>query len=196
MASYCKMTNQTEQTYLNKVKRGDTKAFSYFVDTYQTMAFTIAVRIVKNREDAEDIVQEAFVKCYHSLHLFKGDSKFSTWLYRIVYHTALDAVRKQNRYPSTISIDKVDYSGISEVSGVLDQMFNVQLAAILKAAIEKLNPQQQTIITLYYYDCLSLKEIAEIVAMCLSTVKVNLFRARKNLYVQLKDHVEFQNRKS
>jgi RNA polymerase sigma-70 factor (ECF subfamily) len=190
------MTNQTEQTYLNKVRSGDTKAFSYFVDTYQTMAFTLAVRIVKNREDAEDIVQEAFVKCFHSLHLFKGDSKFSTWLYRIVYHTALDAVRKQNRSPSTISMDKVDYSGISEVSGVLDQMFNVQLAAILKAAIEKLNPQQKTIITLYYYDCLSLKEIAEIVAMCLSTVKVNLFRARKNLYLQLKDHVEFQNRKS
>src|SRR5690606_17752252 len=94
---YFKMTNQTEHNYLKRILRGDIEAFSYFVDTYKHMAFTIAVRIVQNREDAEDIVQESFIKCFHSLGNFKGDSKFSTWLYRIVYHSALDVVRSQKR---------------------------------------------------------------------------------------------------
>lgn len=188
------MTNQLEYIYLKRILGGDTEAFSYFVDTYQHMAFTLAVRIVQNREDAEDIVQEAFVKCFHNLHVFKGDSKFSTWLYRIVYHSALDAVRKQKRALDTQSMDVQDFNVVSDLSSVLDQMMDEQTSEIIKSAIQELNPQQQVIITLYYYDSISLKEIAEIVAMGLSTVKVNLFRARKKLYQLLKDHVEFENR--
>lgn len=189
------MTNQRELTYLNRVLSGDSDAFSYFVDTYQHMAFTLAVRIVQNREDAEDIVQEAFLKCFHNLHSFKGDAKFSTWLYRIVYHSALDAVRKQERSLDTCTIDLERFERISEVRSVLDQMMEDQAKAVVKAAIQTLNDQQQTIITLYYYDCLSLKEIAEIISVSLTAVKVNLFRARKKLYLVLKDHAEFENRK-
>lgn len=188
------MTNQLEHTYLKRIVGGDTEAFSYFVDTYQDMAFTIAVRIVQNKEEAEDIVQEAFIKSFNRLPLFKGESKFSTWLYRIVYHSALDALRRRKRSLDTHSVDLQDFEVVSDVSSVLDQMMEEQTSTIIKSAIQELNPQQQTILTLYYYDCLSINEIAEIVAISLSAVKVNLFRARKRLYELLKNHVEFENR--
>lgn len=189
------MTSQKEHTYLKRILNGDLEAFSYFVDTYQHLAFTIAVRIVQNREDAEDIVQEAFIKCFHKLSSFKGDSKFSTWLYRIVYHSALDAVRGQKRSLDTQVMEAQDFYGISDITSVLDQLMEQDSNTIIKAAIQTLSPQQQTIITLYYYENQSLKEIAEIITLSLSAVKVNLFRARKNLYLLLKDHVEFENRK-
>lgn len=188
------MTNQLEHTCLKRIIGGDTEAFSYFVDTYQDMAFTIAVRIVQNKEEAEDIVQEAFIKSFNRLPLFKGESKFSTWLYRIVYHSALDALRRRKRSLDTHSVDLQDFEVVSDVSSVLDQMMEEQTSTIIKSAIQELNPQQQTILTLYYYDCLSINEIAEIVAISLSAVKVNLFRARKRLYELLKNHVEFENR--
>lgn len=188
------MTNQQELTYLKRVIDGDSEAFSYFVDTYQHMAFTLAFRIVQNREEAEDIVQEAFVKCFHKLHCFKGDSKFSTWLYRIVYHRALDAIRKQKRSIDTQEIDLEYFDSISQVSSVLDQMMEEQAKEVIKTAIQTLNEKQQTIITLYYYDCLSLKEIAEVIAISVAAVKVHLHRARKKLYVVLKDHTEFENK--
>lgn len=194
-ASYFKMTNQTEHNYLKRILRGDIEAFSYFVDTYKHMAFTIAVRIVQNREDAEDIVQESFIKCFHSLGNFKGDSKFSTWLYRIVYHSALDVVRSQKRSLDIQPLEMHDLKIESDLSNVLEQLMNQQTSELIKDAIKALNPQQQTIITLYYYDCLSLKEIAEIVGIGVSAVKINLFRARKRLYLLLIDHVEFENRK-
>lgn len=91
-------------------------------------------------------------------------------------------------------MDLQDFKVVSDVSSVLDQMMDEQTSTIIKSAIQELNPQQQTIITLYYYDCLSLNEIAEIVAISVSTIKVNLFRARKRLYELLKNHVEFENR--
>ncbi|WP_417360994.1 RNA polymerase sigma factor [Galbibacter sp.] len=189
------MTNQKEHIYLNRILSGDVEAFSYFVDTYQHMAYTIAVRIVQNREDAEDIVQEAFIKCYDRLPTFKGDSKFSTWLYRIVYHSALDAIRSQKRSLDTQTMEVRDFKGISDITGILDQLMEEDTSKLIKRAIQTLNPKQQTIITLYYYESQSLKEIAEIVAINISAVKVNLFRARKSLYLLLKDHVEFENRK-
>lgn len=189
------MTNQLEHIYLKRILNGDIEAFSYFVDTYQHMAYTIAVRIVHNREDAEDIVQEAFVKCFHKLPSFKGDSKFSTWLYRIVYHSALDAVRSQKRSLDTQTLEGHDFLAISDIRSVLDQLMDQQTNELIKTAIQALSSQQQIIITLYYYDSLSLKEIAEIVDIGISAVKVNLFRARKRLYLLLKDHAEFENRK-
>jgi len=74
-----------EKLRIRKVLEGDTSAFGYFVETYQDMAMTIACRVCGNRQDAEDIVQDSFVKAFHNLHTFKADSKFSTWFYRIVY---------------------------------------------------------------------------------------------------------------
>ena len=78
-----------EKQRVQQVLSGNTSAFGYFVETYQDMAITIAYRICGNKQDAEDLVQDSFVKAYHNLHSFRHESKFSSWFYRIVYNTAL-----------------------------------------------------------------------------------------------------------
>ncbi|MDG3583632.1 RNA polymerase sigma factor [Galbibacter pacificus] len=188
------MTNQQDTIYRDRVLKGDTNAFSYFVDTYQQLAFTIAVRIVKNREEAEDIVQEAFIKCYHSLASFKGDAKFSTWLYKIVYHSTLDRVRKNARQIPSEEIEKINYNLIDDVEDALDILEKKEREKIIGAAIETLTNEEQTIITLYYYEDLSLKEIATIVGISTGNVKIKLFRARKQLFEILRCRIELVNK--
>ena len=78
-----------ERVYVEKVLSGNTSAFAYFVNNYQGMAINIAYRICENMQDAEDVVQESFVKAYKNLHTFRLESKFSTWFYRIVFNTAV-----------------------------------------------------------------------------------------------------------
>ena len=86
--------------------KGDTNAFSILVEKYKTMVFTLALKMVKSREEAEEISQDAFLKAYKYLPNFKGDSKFSTWIYRVAYNTSLDRIksnkRKQNKLHETI----------------------------------------------------------------------------------------------
>jgi len=84
-----------ELLYIKQIMSGDVSRFAYFVDAYKDMAFTIAFRIVNNREDAEEVVQDAFVKAYTSLHTFRQDAKFSTWLCKIVVNTAISKTRKK-----------------------------------------------------------------------------------------------------
>src|SRR5690606_32012779 len=154
-------------------------ALSYFVNTYKHMVFTIAVHIVQKSADAEDIVQDSFSKCFHSLGIYIGDYKLYNKLIRIVYHNDLyvniSRIRSLDIQPLEMHELKIE----SDLSNVLEQLINQQTSELIKDAIKALNPQQQTIITLYYYDCLSLKEIAEIVGIGVSAVKINLFRARK-----------------
>ncbi|TRZ42814.1 RNA polymerase sigma factor [Robertkochia solimangrovi] len=181
------MTNQREQYYLERVKGGDSGAFGYFVDTYQQMAFTIAVRILKDEEEAQDVVQEAFIKAYQKIKEFRETSKFSTWLYKIVYFHSLDRVKMINRrikhneaysevHPTTTSEDS-----LSSLEGK-DRTF------LLEQALQRLTEEQRTLIQLYYYEELSLKEMSEILGTPLDNLKVKLFRTRKALYGILKDH--------
>ncbi|QLE00441.1 RNA polymerase sigma factor [Galbibacter sp. BG1] len=188
------MTNQQDKLYRERVLKGDVDAFSYFVDTYQNLAFTIALRITNNREEAEDTVQEAFLKCFHSLHSFKGDSKFSTWFYRIVYRKALDKVRKNSRQVFTEEISEVDYQLIDEVDDALEILDKKEKKIILNKAIQKLHPEEQTIISLYYFEDLAIKEIATVIGISESNIKIKLFRARKQLFALLQGDLKLINR--
>ena len=107
-----KMDQKDDRYYISKVLEGDMQAFSYLVDKYKDMVFTLAFRILKNRENAEEVAQDSFVKVYQNLKKFKSKSKFSTWLYRIVYNTAISRVRvKQN---PTMSIDDQKFFEIED----------------------------------------------------------------------------------
>ena len=87
--------HQQDNIYITKVLEGDRNAFAYLVDKYKTMVYSLALRLVKDREEAEEISQDAFIKAYQSLASFKGKAKFSSWLYRIVYNTAISKLRQQ-----------------------------------------------------------------------------------------------------
>jgi len=174
-----------EKLQINKVLKGDTSAFSYFVDTYQDMAMTIAYRVCGNIQDAEDIVQNAFVKTFHNLHTFKSDSKFSTWFYRIVYNTAITETK------STIyNVEYVDYNQINTQDTYSDldtlrQIEEKERLTLLNTALEKIPKDESVLLTLFYLEEQSIKEISKITGLTESNVKVKLHRARKQMAIML-----------
>ncbi len=166
-----------EQLYVKQVLSGNTSVFGYFVDTYQEMAVNIAYRICGNRQDAEDVVQESFVKAYRNLHGFRADSKFSTWLYRIVYNTAVTFTK------STIWTvnHETDMENASHLSGTYADtpMENREQEEIVTEILQKMPTGDALLLTLYYMEDNPVKEIAKITGLNETNVKVKLFRARK-----------------
>ncbi|MDP5230300.1 MAG: RNA polymerase sigma factor [Cellulophaga sp.] len=175
------MSQQEDQYYIRKVLNGDDKAYSFLVERYKHMVFTLAFKIVKNREDAEEVAQDTFVKAYHSLDTFKGASKFSTWLYKIAYFGALDVLKKEKRRLITTTIENDHDINLSEIMGVLDQFEIENRTMIIKESLNELSAEDATLVTLHYFEELSLKEISEVTDFSANTIKVRLFRVRKKL---------------
>ena len=166
-----------ERVYVEKVLSGNTSAFAYFVNTYQEMAVNIAYRICENMQDAEDVVQESFVKAYKNLHTFRLESKFSTWLYRIVFNTAVTFTKAK----MWVVDDEVETVAL-DVSSELDTTSQIELnetSEIVSHVLSKMPKAYGLTLTLFYLEDHSVKEVAEITGLNNSNVKVMLFRARK-----------------
>lgn len=180
-----------EKLLIHNVLKGDTSSFNHFVDTYQDMAVTIAFRICSNLQEAEDIVQNSFVKAYHNLHTFRTDSKFSTWFYRIVYNTALTHIgqsRFMNEYVDYHEIDRDDsFSG----GNVLEKIENNERKELINNAMEKLPRDESLLLTLFYLEDNSIKDICQITLLSESNVKVKLHRARKRLASILEGKIQY-----
>lgn len=178
-----------------KVKQGDMVAFNALIDEYKAMAFTLALKLMKNREDAEEVAQDAFVKAYKNIGQFEGKSKFSTWLYTIVYNTALTRLRKKQLDMQDIDSHSVESSSAYSESGM--EWRNLQRderSSYIKQALEQLVEEDQVVITLFYLNENSLAEICEITNWELSNVKVRLHRARKRLLIELEKLLETEVR--
>lgn len=182
-----------EKQLVNKVLKGDTSAFGYFVDTYQDMALTIAYRICNNIQDAEDIVQNAFVKAFHNLHTFRQTSKFSTWFYRIVYNTAISDGRT-----SMFKIEIEDYkladtdSSFSDMD-TMEQIEEKERMKMVNKAMDKLPKDESLLLTLFYLEENSVKDIALITSLTESNIKVKLHRARNRLKEILTSMIKHEN---
>ena len=184
------MSQPEDQYYIDATIAGDVQAFAALVDRYKHMVYTLAMKIVKHTEEAEEISQDVFLKVFQVLNTFKGDSKFSTWLYKIAYYRSLDYIKKQKRQLNTSSIDSEIEFHLPSIEGVLDQFEFQERKQAIKRAIDKLPEADAVVITLHYFEELSLKEIAEVMNMEANTVKVRLFRSRKRLAVILKNEIE------
>ncbi len=176
--------------YIQRVQNGDTVAFRYLVAQYQDMVFTIALKIVGSKEEAEDVAQEVFVKCFKSLNRFNQKSQFSTWLYRITYNHSIDTLKKNKNNYATLELkdhvhNKVPINDAAEVG-----IDNKMLQAILKDAIDQLPAEDRVIIILYYYDDQPLKEIASIIGIKENHAKIKLHRIRAKLQEQLQSKKE------
>ena len=167
-----------EKKQIQKALKGDTSAFSYFVDKYQDMAMTIAYRVCKNMQDAEDVVQDSFVKAYHNLHTFKAESKFSTWLYSIVYNTAKTAISKTIQYLDYEQINEFDLCSDFDPISTIEENEKKELINI---ALKKMPPDESVMLTLFYLEDNSSKEISKILGLTESNVKIRLHRARKRM---------------
>ena len=168
------------------------RAFSGIVSKYQSKLLTIILKIVGNREDAEDITQEVFIKVFKSLEQFKGDAEFSTWLYRVAYNTTLSELRK--RKFSFVPIDDKFLKENEPAGEILDEMELEQRLVCLDAALKRLSPDDAFLITLYYLEEQSIDEISKISNLSVSNVKVRLHRIRKKLAAEIKTVQDENNR--
>jgi RNA polymerase sigma factor (sigma-70 family) len=178
------MENKGDNYYIEKVLNGQTRYFSHIVEKYQDVVFSVALKVLRNREDAEEAAQESFVKAYTSLNKFRGKAKFSTWLYRITYNTCISATRKK-KYDISY-IDEVKVNDESEEINI-DGLPEEKRAGYIKVALEKLPKDEYTLIFLYYFEDQSIEEISKVTGLRISNTKVKLHRARKKIYTILNE---------
>ncbi|WP_425076030.1 RNA polymerase sigma factor [Psychroserpens sp. S379A] len=179
-----------DKILINQIVEGDTNAFTVLVDRYKDLVFTLALRMLKNREEAEEVAQDTFIKAYKSLDRFKGDSKFSTWIYRVAYNSSLDRIKKNKKHLNNVEINEFTAHQVITIDNALDAMEIQEREASIKKSIDLLPSEDGFLLTLYYFDDLSLDEISKIVGISANTIKVKLFRCRKKLATILKSQLE------
>lgn len=186
------MSHPSDQYYIDQVLEGRTNAFSFLVERYQGLVYTIVYRMVKNKEQAEEVAQDSFVKAFESLKTYRGDAKFSTWLYTIAYRKSLDAIKTNKRIKSSEFIEEIKETEISMVDNALDYLQAKERREIISNSIIKLPEDEAAIVTWYYFEEKNVKEIAEIIGISVDNVKIKLYRSRKKLYSILKHHVSVE----
>lgn len=165
----------------------DKEAYRQLVERYQSRAISIAYGILKNREDAEDVVQESFVKAYLSLPNFKGDSSFYTWLYRIVYNMSIDVKRKSartSRYESDIEERELEHSmegAAQSQDGPDEELIRKEKLRCIDKAMREISEEHRTVIMLREVDGLDYQEIADVTGVSKGTIMSRLHYARKKL---------------
>lgn len=190
LSSNLQMNKINDQHYINLVLSGDTNAFATLVDRYKALVFTLAFKMVKNREEAEEISQDTFIKVYKSLPKFKGDSKFSTWMYRVTYNTCLDKLKAFKREQPVITIDSYTENQIRSLDNTLDAIENKERSQMIQNSLNLLPSEDSFLLTLYYFEEQSLEEISKVMGITPNNVKVKLFRSRKKLASILKERLE------
>ena len=183
------MSTNTDQYLIDQTLGGNTQAFGTLVERYQDFIFTIVLRMVKVREEAEEVAQDAFIKAFESLESYRGDSKFSSWLYSIAYRKALDRIRKNKRMQTSELIEEITESDQASVENALHYLEENERKQMIQQKIMQLPEQEAALITLYYFEELSVKEIAAITDLSQDNIKIKLYRSRKKLFTLLKDSV-------
>ncbi len=175
-------TGLSDNEIISQVLNGNQQAYAGLVSRYQNYVFTLASRMIKNREDAEEVAQDVFIKAYKYLADFRGASKFSTWLYTIVNTTAITFLRKKK-----LDIYSLDNENVFEIADSKDSGMRADMVeqksrqAMVTNAIAMLGPDDAQIITLFYKAEQTLDEIAEILGVETNAAKVRLHRARTRL---------------
>lgn len=173
-----------EDQYILEILNGNIPRFSYFVAEYKDMAYSVAFRIVNNREKAEEIVQDSFVRAFKSLHKFRKNSKFSTWFYRIVVNRAL-SVRTNKKEVREIDIDGISDINFEQVESAYSDLAKMDREKYINLALDKLSEEESMMLTLYYLEDNSIEEVSGITGIKSENVKMRLLRARKKMFVVL-----------
>jgi RNA polymerase sigma factor (sigma-70 family) len=185
-------TELTDTEIIKKILQGEQALFAQLVQRYQRYVFTLVSRFTSNREDAEEISQDIFVKAYRSLADFRGEAKFSTWLYTVVRTSCITFLRKKQLNITSLDNERTLIQLENKESG-----FNANIVeqksrhAMVNAAIQLLSPDDSQILTLFYKGEQSLEEIGRIMGLEPNTVKVKLHRARNRLKDKMEKHFSY-----
>lgn len=162
---------------IDRILHGDGRAYGELVKCYEHMVYTLCLRILRNKEDAQEAAQDCFVNAYEHLRSFGRSSKFSTWLYTIAYRCAIS--RKRKRRPEMASVDELPY--VATMDDGKDQLHTSDVKRHLEKALGTLSGEDAAVLTFYYLEELNVEEIVTITGLGASNVKVRLFRARRHL---------------
>ena len=198
------MTDRQEQNWIDDARRGDQEAFAQLVHLYEKRVYALTLRMCKNPADAEEAAQEAFLAAWQGLAFFRGESSFSTWLYRLASNVCLDHLRSRKRSQTVplvvacedsevLAVDLPDPAPLPEEQVVLSEE-----RKILQAALESLAPEERRLLTLRVVNDLSYAEIAALLEIKEGTVKSRLSRARERLrkkFLKLRNETDFTSSK-
>ncbi|WP_455584439.1 RNA polymerase sigma factor [Bacteroides sp.] len=177
------MVQNEETRYIARILDGETECFSVFLDRYSRPLYSLIVQIVGCSEDAEELVQDVFLKAFRHLSNYKGECLFSTWLYRIAYNAAISATRKKKQEFFYIEENTINNVPDDKADDVLCLTDDEERIAKLIGAIERLDVEEKALITLFYYEEKSIEEIGGILKLSPGNVKVKLHRTRKKIYL-------------
>jgi len=183
------MIQPDDQQLIQKVLDGNTATYTVIVDRYKDLVYSVVLKIVKNHEEAEETAQDTFLKAYHALSSFKREAKFSTWLFRIAYNTAISKTRKKQLTTTAIDDKMIENYSTDEIKENLGQIDMEDQVKVLQKAIQLLGNEDQLLINLFYRNRQSVDEIASITGLSDANVKVKLHRIRKRLYVEMQSRI-------
>ena len=178
------MSDRTDYEIIKEVTAGNISAYTILLNRYKNMVFTLANNILQNREDAEELSQDVFIKAFNALPLFKGESLFSTWLYRIVINTSLNK-KKSNKIKIYDDSSELHEDVYNDIDSLINQYEKKDRKKIVQSAIKLLKNDERLCITLFYINELSITEINKLTDISISNIKILLHRGRKSLYSQL-----------
>ncbi len=175
------ITTQEEYSLIDRIVAGEETLYATLVNKYKSYAYTIALKIVENRAEAEEVAQDGFIKAFHYLKKFNREAKFSTWLYRIVFNTAISYKRKNKQQFESIENSIVEYSDRADQDLIKDDK-----RVFLSQAMQKLSDADRIAVEFFYIKEFSLEETAEMLGQNINTLKVRIHRARQRLADELK----------
>ena len=174
------MNQRSDLELIAEFRKGNEQAFNHLVIRYQEKVYWVVRRLLPDHDEADDVVQDVFVKVYHSLHSFKGDSSFYTWIYRIAVNLSLNEIRRK-KTRRTFSLDDAVEQHESDDVLPLEQMERKEQTRLIKEAIELLPDKQKKVFLLRYYEELPYEEIAKILKTSVGGLKANYFHAVKKI---------------
>lgn len=168
-----------DSVYIKRVLDGSTDDFRYFIRKYKDLAFSVAVAVVKNEFDAEEVVQEAFIKAFKNLKTFKGKSEFKTWLYRIVINEAFKRLQKEKN-DILLRVGQ-ELPEVEDISETFRGMTDDEQKLLVSESLKKIPSKESLSLRLFYLEGNSIGEITDLTGWSEANVKVILHRARKHL---------------
>jgi len=180
------MEKKTDEYYIREILKGDSGSFSQLVEKYSHLAFSLSMKILNQREVAEEAAQDAFIKAYNSLGSFQSSSAFRTWFFRIVYNTSISRLRTRKNAEVKIEDVKITDTEIQSTENAMVQLHTSDRQKYLQAGLERLEPDERALLKMYYYDDFSMDEVSSITGLTVSNVKVKIHRSRKRLLQELR----------
>ncbi len=175
------ITLEEENRLIDRILAGEERCYAELVDEYKSYAYTIALKVVANKADAEEVAQDAFIKAFHYLKNFNRQARFSTWLYRIAFNTAISRKRK-----TRVSMESLEHQQVANPDSADVHMERDDKQVFLTRALGRLNDADQLAIQLFYMKEFSLEEVADMMGQNANTIKVRIHRARQRLAEELR----------